>query len=89
MALEHGELVRFKAKGFETQSALWEIRDELNLHSRIDIKMISTSLLDEEEEENASEQQNSTTALINPLIKAHLLYVAPKSLQIDQKFFKQ
>ena len=44
--------------------------------------MSSTSLLDEEEEEN-------TAAIINPLIKAHILYVAPKSLLVDQKFFKQ
>ena len=36
MAIEHGELVHFNSRGFETQSALWEIRDELNLHSRIE-----------------------------------------------------
>ena len=59
-----------------------------NLHSRIDIKMSSASLLDEEEAGNEAEHQN-ITAMINPLIKARILYVAPKSLLIDQKFFKQ
>ena len=82
MALEQGELVQFEAKCFETQSSLWEIRDELNLHSRIDIKMSSTSLLEDEEEEN-------TAAIISPLMKARILYVAPKSLLVDLKFFKQ
>ena len=72
--LNNNDLVEFEPNTFETQSALWEIRDELNLaEENSDIKMVS---LFEDDDKEEIELENNMI-ILSPDIKANLLYVAP------------
>ena len=86
---EIGELAKFDTNCLQTQIALREIRDELNLCGRGDVRM--SAEVDEELIQSDEEQESMDAKMLNicPSLKANLLFAAPQSEQLAPVFFSK